>query len=505
MSPKRLLPLVVILIVLGVLAVLFKRPSAPPQLAEEVGLERLVPPTLHADSITGFELYRGAQPQEIVRLRQRDGAWVVTSRFDTPGHSTKIQQFLTQLSTLQGELRADSTALLGDFQLTDEQALHLKVYTDTLDKPALYLLAGKGSGGNGFVRRAGEGRVYHVNMPVQSMAGLSSGTTDQTLSAKPWLDLRIQNVPQEQITAVELYSPTRDLHFATQPAAPTEGTDASQTSSTPPAPAWKLVAPELTYSVKPDAVEGLVTTLRTLQGDDVADPVKSAEYGLDAPPYRAILTVQPGGQEARQAAVRIGNEVPEKSGSRYARLGDTGPVYIVPQWTVQRLFPTLGTLLDLRMLQVPQEEVTRLTLYADGQSWSLERQAPATATSGGTPAPTTTWQFVGIPDVTVDETAVTSLLGATAQLNADDLSTSPSSQTGLDQPPWQVVLTRRDGRIERLILGHAVGQDSSGYYASRGDAAEVFIVSGSVQKTLTEAVTKLKPSHASTGTEPAKP
>src|SRR5439155_6105451 len=82
MSPKRLLPLVVILIVLGVLAVLFKRPSAPPQLAQEVGLERLVPPTLHPDSITGFELYRGAQPQEIVRLHKRDGAWVVASRFD---------------------------------------------------------------------------------------------------------------------------------------------------------------------------------------------------------------------------------------------------------------------------------------------------------------------------------------------------------------------------------------------------------------------------------------
>ncbi len=505
MSPKRLLPLVVILIVLGVLAVLFKRPSAPPKLAEEVGLERLVPPTLHADSITGFELYRGAQPQEIVRLHRRDGTWVVTSRFDTPGNSTKIQQFLTQISTLQGELRADSTALLGDFQLTDEQALHLKVYTDTPDKLALYLLAGKGSGGNGFVRRAGEGRVYHVNMHVQSMAGLSGGTTDQTLSAKPWLDLRIQNVPKEQVTAVDLHSPTRDVRFTTQPAAPAEGTDASQTSSTPPVPAWKLVAPELTYSVKPDAVEGLVATVRTLQGDDVADPAKSAEYGLDTPPYRAILTLQPGGQEARQAVVRIGNEVPEKSGSRFARLDDTGPVYIVPQWTFQRLFPTLGTLLDLRVLQVPQEEVTRLTLYADGKSWSLERQAPAAATSGETPEPTATWQFVGIPDVTVDEPAVTSLLGATAQLNADDLSTSPSSQTGLDQPPWQVVLTQRDGRTERLILGQAVGQDSSGYYASRGEAAEVFIVSGTVQKTLTEAVTKLKPSHASTGTVPAKP
>ena len=505
MSPKRLLPLVVILIVLGVLAVLFKRSPAPQQLAEEVGLERLVPPTLYPDSITGFDLYRGAQPQEVVRLHKRDGTWVVTSRFDTPGNSTKIAQFLTQLSTLQGELRADSTALLGDFQLTDEQALHLKVYTDSPDKPALHLLAGKGSGGNGFVRRAGEGRVYYVNMHVQSLAGLTSGTTEQTLSAKPWLDLHVQNVPKEQVAVVELHSPTRELRFTTQPAATAGGTDASQTATAPPAPVWKLLAPELPYSVKSDTVEGLVTTLRTLQGDDVVDPAKAAEYGLDAPSYRAILTVQPSGQEARQAAVLIGNEVPEKSGSRYARLGETGPVYIVPQWSVQRLYPTLGTLLDLRILQVPPEEVTRLTLHADGESWSLERQAPEAATAGGTPATTATWQFVGLPDVPVDETAVTSLLGATAQLNADDLPTSPPAQTGLDQPHWQVFLTRRDGRTERLVLGQAVGQDSSGYYASRGDAAEVFIVSGVIQKTLTDAVTKLKPSSAAPAKGPAKP
>jgi hypothetical protein len=257
-----------------------------------------------------------------------------------------------------------------------------------------------------------------------------------------------------------------------------------------------MVAPELTYSVKSDAVDGLVTTLRTLQGDDVVDPAKNAEYGLDAPPYRAILTVQPSGQEARQAVVFIGNEVSEKSGSRYARLGDTGPVYIVPQWVVQRLFPTLGTLLDLRMLHVPQEEVMRLTLQADGESWSLERQASE---------PTVAWQFVGLPEVPVDETAVTSLLGAITQLSADDLPASPPAQTGLEQPSWQVLLTRRDGRTERLVLGRAVEQDSGGYYASRGDAAEIFIVSGMIQKTLTEAVTKLKPSAAATANGPVSP
>src|SRR5215467_4466188 len=185
MSPKRLLPLVVILIVLGVLAAVLKRSPAPTQLAQEVGLERLVPQTLRVDSISGFELYQGAHPQDIVRVRKRDGGWIIPSHFDAPGDSTKIQQFLTQLSTLQGERRADATGLLGDFRLTDEQALHLKVYTDAPDQPAFYLLVGKGSGTNSFIRRAGEGRVYSVNVNLSNTVGLSTPTTDQAPTAKP--------------------------------------------------------------------------------------------------------------------------------------------------------------------------------------------------------------------------------------------------------------------------------------------------------------------------------
>ena len=509
MNPKRLLPLVVILIVLGILAVVLKRSPVPTQLAEEVGLEHLVPQTLRVDSISGFELYYGAHPQDIVRVRKRDGTWVVPSRFEAPGNNTKIQQFLTQFSALQGELRADSTALLGDFRLTDEQALHLKVYTDAPDQPAFYLLVGKGSGSNSFVRRAGEGRVYSVNLNLYNTVGLSNGTTDQVPTAKPWLDLHIQNVPKEQVTAVELHAPTRELRFITQATAASGGADASQTSSTSPAPAWQLVSPALTYSVKQDAVEGLMTTLRTLQGDDVADPAKIAEYGLDTPPYRATLTLQPSGQETRQVAVLIGNEVPEKSGSRYARLDDTGPVYIIPEWTWQRLFPTLGTLLDLRLLQVSQEEVTGLTLQHDGASWSLERRpaeaSTASSTASGTTESTSTWQLVGAPEAPVDASAVTSLLGITAQLNADDLPVGTPSQTGLDRPPLTLTLTLRDGRTERLVLGQAVGQESSEYYASRGDTAEVFIVSSSTYKTLTDAVAKLKPASASTAKAPTPP
>jgi hypothetical protein len=172
---------------------------------------------------------------------------------------------------------------------------------------------------------------------------------------------------------------------------------------------------------------------------------------------------------------------------------------------IQRLFPPLGTLLDIRILHVPQEEVTRLTLHADGMSWSLERQNSAAPAAGSSAAPTAPWQFVGMPDVTVDETAVASLLGATAQLNAEDLPASPPAQTGLDQPSWQVLLTLRNGHTERLMVGQVVTQESGGYYANRGDNSDIFILSGTLQQTLTDAITRLRPSPAPSATAPAKP
>ena len=58
-------------------------------------------------------------------------------------------RFLTTVSSLEGELRTDQSELLRDFRLDDTQALHLRLYTDNLDTPAVHLLAGKGSGRQG--------------------------------------------------------------------------------------------------------------------------------------------------------------------------------------------------------------------------------------------------------------------------------------------------------------------------------------------------------------------
>lgn len=472
MSGKRLLPLAALFVILVIAAVILKRPQTPTSLVVEAALERLVPPTVRADAITGIDVYQG-EPEAGVRLRSKDGKWTVASHFEAPGNATKIQDFLKQVSSLQGELRADSATLHRDFSIEESQAMHLRIYTDTTDKPAAHLLAGRGKGSNGFIRRAGEDRVYTVDVNLHTVAGLYGDNAAQPLTAKPWLELHIQNVPKEQVSGVDLHTPKQHLRFTLPPAPATS----SVGSPTPPAPSslWSLAAPTWPYPVKQEAVEGLVATLRTLQAEDIADPVKLSEYGLQAATYRAILTVQPSDQEARQVPLLVGNEVPEQEGKRYARLGQEGPVYILASSTWQRLFPSLGSLLTAHVFPgISADEVTHLSVWYADQSWSLERQLPGMSASSSGTETAPVWVLSHNPQVNVDAEVVTRLWETAAQLTAEDILDIPA--TGLDTPLIALRLTWHDGRTEQVELGKFSGKDDKSYYVKRQNALSMLVV-----------------------------
>jgi hypothetical protein len=499
MSAKRLLPLIVILGVLVIAAVVLKRQPAPPRLAEETGFERLVPQSLPAESVHGVDLYQGAKPQEVLRLRRQDGTWVAASYYNAPVQTDKINKLLQALGTLEGELRSEKAELLGDFRLEESQALHLLLYTDNLDTPVLHLLAGKGSGRNGFVRLANKTQVYSVNLNVPSEAGLSGTAAEQSPQAKPWLNLQIQDIPKEQVTALVLHTPERALHFALQqePAATTAGATPEATTKT----RWQLTAPQVSYAVKQAGPEGLVSTLRTLRADDIADPAKIADYGLDNPVYRAVLTIQAANQEARQVSLLVGHAVPEQSGKRYARLDTQGPVYILPGWTFTRVFPPAKELLELPRLAGQAADIQRVAWQHGAEAWTLEDGS--TQSTGESPA-STTWRFAEAPQVAVDGQAVQALLDAIAQLSIDDWVEQPASATGLEQPQLVLQVTLHDGQTTHLTVGGPQGKNNEGQYASLPDAPGTLVLSAATYKTLTEALAAVRPTEAA-AVPPATP
>jgi hypothetical protein len=504
MSAKRLLPLAALFIIVVIAGLVLKRRPAPTQLADETGFERLVPPTLQVDSIRGVDLSLGTQPENVVRLRRQENTWVAASYYNAPVQTEKLSAFLTTLSNLEGELRTDQAELLQDFRLDDAQALHLRLYTETFDTPAVHLLAGKGSGRQGFMRRADSTRVYSVTLNVHNEAGLTGDAPDQQLAAKPWLDLHIQDVPKEQITAVTLQTPERSLQFAWQPSPSAAATSQeSPPPATPPQGRWALTAPQGIFEPKQSGLDSLVNTLRTLRADDIANPDNMAAYGLEQPAYRATLTVQAPGTEARDVSLLIGAAVPDQADKRYSRLDDAGPIYILPAWVFRRLFPPAKELLELPSLEAQSADVQRVTWRYGEESGTLE---PAAAPQEGAASqPNTAWRLAEFPDARLDDAAIKAFFAALSQLTADDWVDRPAQPTGLDHPQVELHLTLRDNRTVSLALGQSRGSSDAGYYASLLDHPGTFVVSTTAYTALTEALSTLRPPLPSPAPAPTQP
>jgi hypothetical protein len=496
MSAKRLLPLGILLVVLVIAAVVLKRQPAPTRLAEETGFERLVPHSLRPDSIRGVDFSLGVKPEEVLRLRRQDGTWVAASYYNAPVQGDKMSKFLQAITALEGELRAEQSDLLKDFQLDDSQALHVRLYTEQPDTPALHLLAGKGSGRNSFVRLANATRVYSVNVNIQSEAGLSGSAPEQSLQAKPWLHLQIQDVPKEQITALEIHTPQRSFHFAAQPG--TTPPAAGEAAAPPPAtPQWRLSAPQVPFPVRQSGLDGLLSTLRTLRADDIADPSHATDYGLETPEYRVVMTVQAANQEAQPVALLFGHTLPDSGGKRYARLGRQGPIYVVPAWSVNRLFPPAKDLLELPRPVEHAEDIQRVAWQQGDASWTLEENAAeenATAPQATTDTPSgRTWHLVEAPETPLEEPAVQAVLEAITQLTIEDWVEQPGSATGLEQPQLVLQVTLQNGQGTYLSVGAARGNADEGQYVRLAEAPGTFVLSASTYKTLTEALAALRP------------
>lgn len=488
MRLTRLLPLAGLLAVLIVAVLVLKRPPRPTSLSEEVGFEPLVPPTLQVDAIQGLDLYQGSALEKVLQLRRENKTWVAASHYNAPIQAAKLQGLLVTLSTLSGELRSAKANLLETFKLNDAEALHLRLYTTDLTTPAVHLLAGKTSGRTGFMRLGNDPRVYSVNMNLYQEAGLYGAQASQPPEAKPWLDLQMLTLAQEDLAVLELHTPARRLQLVRQ-SPPSDEKTASNTPA--PSPAWQLVIPKLAYEVKQGYVKGLLNTLATLRGDDIVDPAQAAAYGFDTPAYRALITLQPPGEDVKLVSLLVGKEVPEQSGKRYARIGDTGHIYVLPSWSLNQVFPKLGRVLTIPLLTLHPQNVRDISWRHDGTSSTVRRQPSTSTTSSAEP----TWHFGKNAKTVVETQLVTTLLNTVRDLTAEDWLETPPKGVNLKRPPLSLTLRQHAGKTLRLAVSAAHGKDRL-HYARLRNSSAIFALSDTAYTALTEALARLRPTPA---------
>jgi hypothetical protein len=345
MNPKQIK---ILLIILGIILVgiFIRSRQVPPEvkLTEETVL---LAPELKKAEITSIRIQK--KDSADIAITKKDNSWTVPSLWNAPADEKKVTKFMETLSALRGEERANSAEVLPDFGIRDEEAIHLVLFDDSGEKT--HLLAGtKNAGwGNLFLRKNGSNKVYIVAVELSALIGVPMNSPEAKLDANQWANRDLFSLDPAQVQKAEIMEGGAD---------------------------WREIGAGLAFETDPAKFQNYVRELLLAKAETLADP-QGKNYGLDNPLWQLRLTLKDGSQKT----LTVGNSKEESSKDRYAKSSDTGSVFLVSGFTLDRINIDGSRLIRSNPLEIETPEKTvKLSVQTPEKKFEL---SPKTKTWPG--------------------------------------------------------------------------------------------------------------------------
>jgi hypothetical protein len=323
MTFKKLLVLICVVTVLLVLA-FAKKAIQQKQIAQEETQEKfsiyVLTKDLTASFIAKIIVYKGSEENNKLSVaKNKEGNWILERKFGIRAKKEMIDNLLKELGDLKGEIRAASGDLFGDFQIKDNQGVHIIFEADggkvLKHLVVSFLPAGRDKN---FVRLADGQEVVLVTKNILELFNLfdQESKLDETFLA----DLKLFSFEPKQIQKIELNTKESLVLKKSQP----EGASG---------PAWnfepvKVPADEIDTS----KVDEFLRDISGLYARDVLDPNLNT-YGFDRPALRIALE---DAQAKIAAEVELGSYL-EKDKLHYLRVLPANFVYKVSDASIQKI------------------------------------------------------------------------------------------------------------------------------------------------------------------------
>jgi hypothetical protein len=279
---------------------------------------------------------RGARTEAVV-LTATAAGWQVASAWNAPASTQRVDALLETMSNLRGEFRSDSEAVLADFGFTDSTTVRITGY-DTAGGTAFTVEAGEkpGQGVGTFVRRPGSAEVYLASADILGALGVY--TAEAGPQGRHFVDLQVYKTEREGVDAIALHDGGRTLTLTKvfteiQPSAD----DTTHTAPFTDRASWEWRA-EPRRPVAKTKVDAILAAVTSLRAQDVADPgAAAAQYGLDAPTRRAVVTLADG-STATLAFGGARAAGPGQPAGVYCRIEGRPLVWVVGDYQVESIF-----------------------------------------------------------------------------------------------------------------------------------------------------------------------
>lgn len=139
-----------------------------------------------------------------VSLVKEGDKWKDMTQYGVYANETNVASALDMLDQLKGELRSNKANVLGDYGITEEQALNIKL--KRTDGQIVHILVGTETAGyqDSFVRLQDSNAVYVVSGNLLATFGVRGEDKERTLDTKIWADKRIAHLNVNDITGISI-------------------------------------------------------------------------------------------------------------------------------------------------------------------------------------------------------------------------------------------------------------------------------------------------------------
>lgn len=468
MKKSTVIIVIAVIVVLGFVSIIQKQRRQRQIAAPKEQFVRIMPKGMRAADIQKVEVYRGEEKKDAIVLERKGDGWVVASKFNSKGNEQSITDFLNDIKTLTGEVRTRKASLHADFDITPAKALHVSLYGKDGKLYQDLLLGKKGDRYNeGFVRLARGNEVYLASKNLLSSLGIYN-EGDQP-DDKKWLDLKIIDEDKEKLAKVVLDMPGKQVVLEKKEKKKEEEKKTEEEESPEePKPEekkeyeWVLVSPETGLKVKDAAITSLISSICTFSGDDVEDPAKASEYGLDPAAYTATITLD----DSSAKTLLIGKKIDENK--QYAKLKDEGTVYILPTYRITGVFKKMRDLFELEVWDLKKEDIASIQLQKPEYEILLERRLK----EGKEGKEETDYEWVlAKPEsrFKLQEYRVTNIVSKLVKPTPDDLFlTGDAASYGLDPAEFKATLTMKDGTAKTVLFGKKLEDADERYVKFEG-------------------------------------
>lgn len=469
MSTKKLIILLVVFVCAAALVGISKLMEKDEgSIIEESGYEDIAPEEFLKTDVAWFEVWRGGKEDTKVIINRTEDSWSVGSRYNAPADTDKVDKFLDLYKGLMGIVRSTSADVLPDYNLTSDQAVHIKIVMKGDTKKPLELLVGKESG---FVRKEGDNTVYAIDRDFNEVLGIY-GDTDTPEGSK-WLDKKILSLEKDAVAGLQVTYPDKKLVFEKKEKE-TPSADAEKEEDNKDAEKnkkkeyeWHIVSgiPE-GLGAKPNPAKKILEKLTDLKCTDAVDPEQKKKWGLDTPGFSLVVTKED------KSTVEIKGGLPETGSSGYVMISGKPHVYELSSWVFTGLFPSGDELVrELPGSPAGKDDIASVTVTNfDGKTFTVVQNKSSKKKDDNKKAASDekTCELLK-PEISlkVKQSELKDIISGISELEAEDFSTEDpgSDLIGLSSPAAQAEVTLRDGKKKIIKIGKRSGT-MTGYYLS---------------------------------------